>query len=75
MIPGHWYNRNTLTNAGGLGRDARGSIVRTLLQNALVTRARGPEAGQGSLTRPKPEWLYTLTPNGEALRELRRLLR
>ena len=74
MLPGHWYSRGDLARAAGFGLDARGYLMRSLLANALATRARNSDAGSGTPTRPAPQWLYGLTPKGETLRELCKLL-
>ena len=70
MEPGRWYARGDLARAAGFGLNARGELMRTLLANALATRARNPDAGKGPSHNPEPLWLYRLTPGrGEALRE------
>jgi hypothetical protein len=74
MSPGNWYARGDLARAVGVGLDARGHLVRSLLANALATRTRNPEAASGTPTRPEPQWLYRLTAKGEALRALCNLL-
>jgi hypothetical protein len=69
MTPGCWYARGDLARMAGFGPDARGEMVRTLLANALATRTRNPDAGEGPSHNREPEWFYKLTPKGEALRE------
>jgi hypothetical protein len=74
MKPGLWYARGDLTQAAGFGRDARGDLMRSLLTNALATRAPNPQAAAGTECRPEPQWFYRLTPKGEVLSEICRLL-
>jgi DNA-binding HxlR family transcriptional regulator len=44
------------------------------MANALVTRLRRTIGRTGCPTRPDPEWLYCLTPKGEALSALCKML-
>ena len=69
MLPGHWYSRGDLCRCAGFGPNARGELMRTLLEKELATRTRNPEAGKGPSYNPEPVWLYRLAPKGEALRE------
>jgi hypothetical protein len=74
MVPGRWYARGDIARATGFDRDARGDLMRAMLTRELASRAPNPDAGTGSRTCPEPEWLYRLTPKGEALRTLCGLL-
>jgi len=74
MQPGQWHARGDMARAAGYGLDARGSLTRALLANALVKRVcrRGPTKGPGN--NPEPDCLYSLTPKGEALAALCKML-
>jgi hypothetical protein len=74
MEPGHWHPAGDLVRAAGYVLRARGNLMRSLLTGELVTRARNPGAASGTPTRPAPQWLYQLTPKGETVRELCKLL-
>jgi hypothetical protein len=74
MLAAHWYSGGDLCRAAGFDLGERGYLMRSMLADALVTRAPNPAAGNGTPTRPEPQWLYRLTPKGEHLRELCRLL-
>ena len=74
MPPGNWYAGGDLARGAGYESDAAGDLMRSLLANALVTRAPNPDAASGTPTRPEPQWLYCLTAKGESLRELCKLL-
>jgi hypothetical protein len=74
MLPGHWYSRGDLAHAAGLGVNGRGTISRMVERGGLLVRAPNPAAGKGTPTRPEPRWLYRLTPKGERLGEMCRLL-
>ena len=74
MIPGQWHTRGALARAAGYGLDARGSLVRSLLANALVKRVCRQTPRKGPGNNPEHKCIYTLTPKGEALRALCNLL-
>jgi hypothetical protein len=68
MLPVEWYARSDLVVLIGGRRDHRVAVTRRLLAFGLVEREPNPEYGATERSA-EPQWLYQLTPLGEAWRE------
>ena len=76
MQPGKWYSAPDLARAIGGGRGEARRVEDTLRRRGLVARGRnggwpGKRLGVGRTWRLyEPKWLYRLTDEGEAFRDM-----
>lgn len=74
MKPGSWYGMGDLARLAGVSREGRGKVHQVMLRRGWIERQPNAAATGDRLdpwaimggAEPEPEWLYRLTPFGEA---------